>query len=94
MSQVGTKAANLERLCHKRSGLGKSAPSVKQVLDSKKQVFDLVEVSEHTGLSVYQLRDMVATGRLEAIQPGGCRAKLFVQRAELERMLTPIEVPK
>lgn len=37
-----------------------------------------------------RVRQLLAAGQLDAIQPGGARGHWFVNRAEAERLLAPI----
>lgn len=54
------------------------------------EVFDLKESKRFTGLSVERLRLMILAGKIAGIQPNGPHGKLFIPKAELERLRQPV----
>jgi hypothetical protein len=56
------------------------------------EVYDLKKTEIMTGLSAERLREMVMSGEVSGIQPGGPRGKLFIPLSEIERLRTPVHL--
>lgn len=51
-----------------------------------KEFLSLAEASPQVGLKPDTLRLKIVRGEVRAIQPGGPRGKLFISKAEVERL--------
>lgn len=63
-----------------------SSTSSQTAESAPKRLLSITEAAEELGISAWTLRDLIAAGRLKAVQPPGVR-RIYLDRRDIDRAI-------